>query len=224
MQEFKPELFLDAKWDIIAHIARKPSSPTEIAEATKTSISNVVQQLKILEAYDIVKGKKIVDNSPGKPRTIYTLASGFAFIVFARDGRAQRKYLKMDPSHEFLCNAIIGTGPDDAPLLSKMYATQEEFMKKCKAIGFLKSNKENIELFIITDHLDDVRSKHSNLFIGDMYNKTKKIVNWSHNEQEITDGLNRKDKYFMDMIKNAEILYDPNNILTKFKRIRMSLE
>jgi hypothetical protein len=100
----------------------------------------------------------------------------------------------------------------------------EEVLKKCKAIGFLKSTKDSIELFLITDHLDEIRAKFSNIFIDDHHGKIKKIINWSHNEFEINDGLNRKDRYFMDMIRNVQIIHDPNDILAHVKEVRENLK
>jgi hypothetical protein len=88
----------------------------------------------------------------------------------------------------------------------------------------LKSSKESIELFLITDHLDEIRSKFSNVFIEDYHGKTKKIINWSHNEFEINDGLHRKDKYFMDMIHNIRIIHDPSSILANIKGVRENIQ
>jgi len=81
-----------------------------------------------------------------------------------------------------------------------------------------QGRKRSIELFLITDHVDEIRSKFSNIFIEDHGGKTKKIINWTHNEFELNDGLNRKDRYYMDMLKNVSILYDPQGILLKYSK------
>lgn len=93
----------------------------------------------------------------------------------------------------------------------------EDILKKCKAIGVIKSTKDSIELFLVTDNVDEIRARFSNIFIEDNNGKTKKIINWTHNEFEINDGLNRKDRYFMDMLKNVQIIYDQQSVLDKYK-------
>jgi len=218
--EINPEILANNKWTILREIAQGPVSPTDLAAKTSTSLSNITQQLKLLEAHKIVGKKKSEEKSAGKPRTIYHINNEMVYSILLMDGKAERRVFKIDNTNKMFFNIIFGMNTEDILLMLKFCFKYEDVLKKCKAIGYLKSTRDSIELFLITDYLDEIRSKFSNIFIEDSHSKTKKIVNWSHNEFEINDGLGRKDKYFMDMIKNVEIINDPGSILLKFKEQR----
>jgi predicted transcriptional regulator len=220
MQDLNPELFTNSKWLLIKEISDQHQSPTELAEKTNTSLSNVIQQLKLLEAYNIVRKEKSLERNTGKPRTIYSINDEFVYGIMLRDGKCEKRYFKIDEMNATLANIIFTLNPDDIFYMMKFSFKYEDILKKCKAIGFIKSTKDSMELFLITDHVDEIRSKFSNIFIEDGHGKTKKIINWTHNEYEINDGLQRKDKYFMDMLKNAQLLHDSDSILQKFKQKR----
>ena len=219
-EEIIPEVFSSNKWNILKEIALLPQAPSDLALKTNTSLSNIIQQLKLLEAYDIVRKEKSEEKNSGKPRTIYYLNCEIVYTAILKDGKAERKIFNIDSSNDMFFNVLFSMNSDDLMFALKFGFKYEEVLKKCKAIGFLKSTKDSIELFLITDHLDEIRSKFSNIFVDDHHGKAKKIVNWSHNEFEISDGLHRKDKYFMDMTKNVQIIHDPQNILRRFKEAR----
>lgn len=218
--DFNPEMLLTGKWNILKAIAEMPQSPSDLALNTNTSLSNIIQQLKLLEAYKVVRKERSEEKNSGKPRTIYYLNSEFAYAVVLKDGMAERRTFYVDHGNEMFFNIFFSMSQEDVMFMLKFSFKYEEVLKKCKAIGVLKTSKDSIELFVITDHLEEIRSKFSNIFIDDYHGKTKKIVNWSHNEYEIHDGLHRKDKYFMDMVKNVQIIHDPGKILSHIKEVR----
>jgi hypothetical protein len=216
-EEFNFEIILNNKWNILKEIAKSPKSPSDLALQTNTSLSNIIQQLKLLEAYKIVRKVKSEEKNSGKPKTIYHINMETAYASLLKEGKAERKIFYIDNSNKMFFNILFSVNTEDLMFMLKFCFKYEEVLKKCKAIGFLKSTKDSIELFLITDYLDEIRSKFSNIFIEDYNGRTKKIINWSHNEFEINDGLSRKDKYFIDMIKNAQIVHDPIDILKRVK-------
>lgn len=221
--EFNPEILSNNRWVILKEIAEGPQSPSDLALKTNTSLSNITQHLKLLEAYKIVRKDKSEEKNTGKPRTIYSLNVELAYALVLKEGKAERRVFNIDSNNDMFFDVLFSTNHEDLMFMLKFSFKYEEVLKKCKSIGFLKSSKDSIELFLITDHLDEIRSKFSNIFIDDYHGKTKKIINWSHNEFEINDGLHRKDKYFMDMIKNVQIIRDPHNILSHIKEVRESI-
>jgi len=222
-EDFNPEILLTGKWNILKAIAEAPQSPSDLALSTNTSLSNIIQQLKLLEAYKMVRKERSEEKNSGKPRTIYYLNSEFAYAIVLKDGMAERKTFYVDHGNEMFFNIFFGMTQEDVMFMLKFSFKYEEVLKKCKSIGFVKSSKDSIELFLITDHLEEIRSKFSNIFIDDYHGKTKKIVNWSHNEFEVNDGLHRKDKYFMDMVKNVQTIHDPHGILAHIKEVRENI-
>lgn len=221
MQEINEELLANNKWQLLKEIASESQSPTELAEKTKTSISNVTQQLKLLEAYALVRREKEQEkNSIGKPKTIYTLNHEFVHATLLKHGKAEKKLFKIEGFGRMLFNMLFLTSTEDAFFILKFIIKHEELSKKCKAIGLIRTGKETIELFLITDHVDEIRAKLSNMFIEDLSGHTKKIINWSHNDYEISEGLNKKDRYYLDMLRNSQIIYDPHDVLARYKRQR----
>ncbi|MGV8140808.1 MAG: winged helix-turn-helix domain-containing protein [Candidatus Woesearchaeota archaeon] len=223
-KEVNPEIFFGNKWNILKAIAETPQSPSDIALSTNTSLSNILQQLKLLEAYSIVHREKSDEKSAGKPRTIYYLNTEMAYAVVLKDGMAEHKTFYVDHGNEMFFNIFFKMSQEDVMFMLKFSFKYEEVLKKCKSIGFLKSSKDSIELFLITDHLDEIRSKFSNIFIDDHLGKIKKIVNWSHNEFEVNEGLHHKDKYFMDMVKNVHTIHDPSKVLSRIKEVRENIQ
>jgi len=233
--ELAEEICTNNKWALLQLIAEEPQTPSALALKTHTSISNVVQQLKLLEAYNIVTHERAPLQEPeqktttsiksriknsGKPKNIYTLTTQTIYMTILRKGFAQKKTIKLDSNNILLFTTIATTNSEDAFFILKFMMTYEDLIKKTKAIGFLKSTRESIELFIISDHLEELRSKFSNIFVQDLSGKTKKIVNWSHNEYEITDGLHRSDPYFVGMIKTVTPLYDPKELFKTLTKTR----
>src|SRR3989339_622746 len=222
MQDISEEILCNSKWLIIKEIAQKTQSASELATVLKTSVSNVIQQLKLIEAYGLVRKEKSTEKNIGKPKINYALNQEFVYALMVNQGRAEKKYFKSEGISKMMFNLLF-LSSDDAYYIMKFSIKYEEILKKCKAIGYIKSTRESIELFVITDHVDEIRAKFSNLFIEDLNGKTKKIINWSHNDFEINDGLDRGDKYFMDMLKNVQVIHDPGNVLIRYKAKRENI-
>lgn len=224
------ELLSDNKFLILKAISLGTSNPTSIAEITNTSLSNVSQQIKILEAYGLIRKVESLKNSnkyktnesstqqiktSGKPKTNYEINSNnMSFAVTSKE-LCVKKTISINKTIKPIISIIANTDEEDIAFLLKFYYKYEEVIAKIKAFGIVKSSKESIELFIITDHLDEIRGKFSNIFI-DEGGRTKKIINWSHNETELREGLIRKDKYFIDFIKNIRIIEDKEGVLQKY--------
>jgi len=217
MQELNHEMFSENKWPILKALAEKQQSQTELAAKTGTSLSNITQQIKLLEAYNVVKRHRDPEKSAGKPKTIYSLNTEIVYAIMLKNGKAEKKTFRIEGVISLVFNSLFLPNPDDTFYIIKFFIRHEEMLKKCKAIGFLKSGKDSIELFLITDNVDEIRIKFSNTFVEDTSGRTKKIINWTHNEFEINDGLHRKDKYFVDIFKNVQALYDPQGLIERFK-------
>ena len=80
VEEFTSEIFSSNKWVILKEIAENPQSPSDLALKTNTSLSNITQQLKLLEAFKVVRKEKSEEKNAGKPRTIYYLNEEFIKI------------------------------------------------------------------------------------------------------------------------------------------------
>ena len=210
-------LFDNTRWEIIKQLSRKPKSMTKIAEEINTSVANVGQQLKLLEAYNFVsKVKKSSTGKPGKPTSEYMLKKDFLYIGYIRKGLAKRKSIDVqDPMHQLLTNTLFLDKTEDQYFVMKALLDNEELLEKCDSISLLKSEHDKLELLLITKHVDKIRKEYSNFTIKGKKG-SKKIICWTHSPEEIDEGLDKKEKYFTEIIKRFIVLFDPNNTMSRW--------
>lgn len=208
-------LLSSARWDIIKAISKGRTSATELAKATKSSLPNVSQQVRLLEAYDLIEYVKD-QKTGGKPRQLYGLKRDICHIAFARHGFADKRFFNPDPYHAALINILFIPNMQDHHYLLRFLVNNDDILKHC-SVAFLKSNEHELELLIITDELALIRQKYSNTFI-EHNGKMRKVVCWSHSIHEINEGLGRKEPYFEHLVQNPFILHDPRDQFAKVKR------
>jgi hypothetical protein len=210
------ELLLgNARWDIIKAVSQGRASATELSKVTKSSLPNISQQVRLLEAYDLVSYVKDQKVGQGKPRQIYGLKREICHLTFAREGFADKRFFNPDQYHTMLLNVLFVPSMQDHPYLHK-YLLNEEILQTT-AVAFLKSSEAEIEVLIITDRLDEIRAKYSNTFV-EHNGKVRKVVAWTHSLHELNDGLTRKESYFENLMKNPHILHDPKRQFERVKR------
>ena len=87
-------LITGTKWEILQLLAKRKQSPSELAKKLKTTIANVSTQLRLLQTAGLIKSEK-ARLGKGKPRTVYSLADRFAFIVLLADGTAKAERIRL---------------------------------------------------------------------------------------------------------------------------------
>ena len=219
------DLLTKSKWSILKELAKGDKSAVEIAKKTNQSIANVTQQLIILEAYELVKKlkqeKPEKQKRPGKPKTPYALNQELFAFCFLKPGLAEKSVIKLkeaDMFPKFVLNAYFILKEEDQYPVVK-YVCESEILKKADTIAFLQSNEKEIELFIITEQqLHDFREKFSNFHVTGLDGKTKKIISWSHNKKEVEEGLEKKEDYYVNLVKNSKELIDKKEYLKELKQ------
>lgn len=208
------QLLGNARWEIIRQISKGRAAATELAKSTKSSLPNVSQQMKLLEAYDLVEYIKDQRHGQGKPRQIYQLKREFCHLTYARHGFAEKRFFSPSTYHQMLLNIMFLPSIQDHAYLHKLLLLNEE-LQQC-AVAFLKSNEHEIELLLLTEHLDQFRQKYSSTFI-EVNGRMKKIIGWTHSLHELQEGLNRKEAYFERLAEHA-VIHDPRSQFEKLKR------
>ena len=215
------DLLTKSKWSILKELSKGDKSAVDIARKTSQSIANVTQQLALLEAYNLVKkAKQEKLKKPGKPKTAYALSQEIFAFSFLKPGMAEKSIIKLreaDLFPKFVLNAYFTLKEEDHYPVIK-YVCESEIIKKAECIAFLQSNEKEIELFVITEQqLHDFREKFSNFHVNCLDGKTKKIISWSHNKKEVEEGLERKEDYFINLVKNSRELIDKKEELKELK-------
>src|SRR3989338_4809580 len=93
-------LFTEQKWNILHHLSAGGQSPLQLAKLTNTTISNISQQLKLLEAASLVKKKKVQNRDKGKPRSVYYLSDDFAYLISLSRNFVSKKFLIFTNYHK----------------------------------------------------------------------------------------------------------------------------
>ena len=100
-------LFTSTKWEIIEALSVKSHSPLELSKKLNTTMANISQQLRLLEALDLVKKKKVSNRDKGKPRTLYSLSADYAYIILFAQGVAQKKLIQLAPSTKTIVRGLL---------------------------------------------------------------------------------------------------------------------
>jgi|FLOH01.1.fsa_nt_gi DNA-binding transcriptional ArsR family regulator len=211
-------ILTNSKWSLIKELAKQIQTPTDLAEKTNTSIANVTQQLKLLEAYGLVKKEKTINNNlPGKPKTNYSIGKEIIFLTYISEGTAEKIELKLDPLQKSILNLWLYLKKEDAYTIEKYFAINEEILIKCQAVGIVGQGNNQIDLLIITEEIHDIRAKYSNKEIEDLEGRKKKIICWTHTIEEIKNGLINKEEYFKNLVSNLKPILDKENIFKKIE-------
>ncbi|MFT4261044.1 MAG: ArsR family transcriptional regulator [Candidatus Woesearchaeota archaeon] len=200
------------KWDIIKELSKKPSGPKELAEKIGSTTSNISQQLKLLEAQGYLN-KKRIDQGKGSrkknaARIIYSINQNKTYIVNL-GLNTKIKEIQQTTHNNLIINLILND-LDINPIL-KFYLNHKKLFEKVDALLYLETKNNETHLLVITDQIQEFREKNS-LELED-----SKIIFWSHTLQEIKEGIQKKEEYFVEKIKKSKILYDKNNTYAKIK-------
>jgi len=84
------------RWEILKIISERPSSPIEIAEKTKTTVSFISQQLKLLEATQLVTKEKTGAFEKGKPRNLFSISKDLFYLIILTNGFGEKKSLNLE--------------------------------------------------------------------------------------------------------------------------------
>ena len=203
------DVFSDSKWDILKDLSEKKFSPLQLAEKYKTTVGNVGHQLRLLEAFGLIKKEKISNREKGKPRTLFSLAYDCAFLASATDGFADRKLLKLSDHHDTILKMWF---IDDTRLhyyLEKFYWKIEDHIDKINGIA-VRSAGDMVHVVILTKAKKQLEKKiGSEIILKDREGVPLAFVLRFMDEEELKS---------FGSLKEHHVIYDPNNVLGCYKQ------
>src|SRR3989344_7343405 len=114
-------MFTEQKWNILRELSSEKASPLQLAEKLNTTMANISQQLRLLEASNLVKKEKIKNRDKGKPRTLFSLTHDHAYIIPTMSNFAEKKLLKVEDHHRIILKIWFLVNPDLHSPLEKIY-------------------------------------------------------------------------------------------------------
>ncbi len=212
-------LLTTAKWAILSELAKGERSASEIAKATGTSLPNISQQIKLLEAWGLVKLRKESKGVPGKPRLIYGLNKELAHVAMIKEGLVGKRVVALDQMTGAIMSIMLLPKQDDHYFLQKFFWLHEDYIDACDAIGVAESNPGEIHLLVFAKEkaLAKLREEHSKIKVEKSKEEKKTVISWTHTAEEFIEGYANGDDYFKNLAKNLHIIKDPHKL---FEAIR----
>ncbi|MCG8688091.1 MAG: ArsR family transcriptional regulator, partial [Desulfobacterales bacterium] len=139
------------RWEILQVIIKEPSSPMEIAEKIDVTISFVSQQLKLLEAANLVKKTRIKNTVKGKPRLIFSINHESCYMIPLAKGFQKKKLINMSEERKALVH-IWGLEDESASqLMEEFFFRIRKYLSKIDAIAvYTKSGK--LKVYFTSTH------------------------------------------------------------------------
>ena len=114
-------------------------------------MANISQQLKLLEAANLVHKRKIKNRDKGKPRSLFSLTDDFVFLVPAMNNFAGKKLLKATNHHKIMLRIWFLKNEQLHYPLEKLYWRLEKSFDSIEAI--LVDEVKN-QIIVVSDNLD----------------------------------------------------------------------
>jgi DNA-binding transcriptional ArsR family regulator len=212
-------LLNSSRWNILEALARGEFTASELARITKSSLPNISQQAKLLEAYEVIKTRREEKQGPGKPRTIYELNKNLAHIAVARKGFAGKKTLTLDTFHNAVLNIWFLDRADDHYYLQKFLWQNEELIKECLGMALVEARGDELHLLVLAapEKLEHLRKKFSKAVISSQ-EKQRSVIAWTHSVEEMREGLARDDTYYKNLLKKPHIIVEKDDVFREFMK------
>jgi len=194
--------FSSPRWRILEIIAKKPSSPLEISSRLKTSVAYVSQQLKLLEAADLVHKEKTGQAEKGKPRNIYSISREILHLTSLMHNLPLKKVVYLTDYHKLILRIWLLDNVDLHYYLEKFYWQIEEDLNDITGIFVdLSSNKGKV--IVVSDN------KKLKLKIDNFEKNSKNKLQISLLSESEFKNISQKDLY---PIHDPSLIMDKKNL------------
>ena len=209
-------LFTEQKWNIFKLLSQDKLSPLQLAQKSNTTIANISQQLKLLEAVDLVKKEKIKNREKGQPRTLFSISNDYAYLVFATNDFAEKKLLVLNDYDKFLLRTLFLENAELHYYLSKFYWKIEDYLELLDMIIVMKGGDE-IEIALVAEKAKEIEKKINITQIKKPNGETKSVKILAFTKEELIK-LVKQGKAPFSPVKDLQVIHDPKRILSDLKK------
>src|SRR3989338_6603848 len=156
-------MFTEQKWNILRELSSEKASPLQLAEKLNTTMANISQQLRLLEASNLVKKEKIKNRDKGKPRTLFSLTHDHAYLVSAMNNFAAKKLVHLNEHQKATVRIWFIEDEELQHKAEKLYWNLLDALDKVDAIIADQGNKA---LLVLTKEREAVREISEKTGIG----------------------------------------------------------
>ncbi|MCP3686327.1 MAG: winged helix-turn-helix transcriptional regulator [bacterium] len=207
-------LFTEQRWNILRSLSEQSYSPLQLAGMLNTTMANISQQLRLLEAANIVKKHKIPNRDRGKPRSMFSLANDHAYLISAMNGFADKRLLQMSEYHEIILRIWFIDNPEWHYYVEKFYWKIEPYMDQIQ--GFAAISNGSVELVLVSEKPRELEKKICSQTIRKPGGESKEIkVKVLAREEAVKFAKQHKAPFTAGKLT---ILHDPESIFLKISK------
>jgi len=183
------------RWEILKIISERPSSPIEIAEKTKTTVSFISQQLKLLEATQLVTKEKTGAFEKGKPRNLFSISKDLFYLIILTNGFGEKKSLNLENYQKSILRVWSLENKYLQYLLEDLFYKIKNNFNEIDAI-FLDIKKINLSVIIFSE--DKKLQQIIETFSKKMLDAVKNKDNW--NDMGVYDHFINSDNIYISVL------------------------
>ena len=213
-------LFTEQRWNILKFLSEKKYSPLQLAEKSNTTMANISQQLRLLEASNLVKKEKISNRDKGKPRTLFSLSEDYAYLISAMNGFAGKKLKKLDNFHKILFRTWFLEDPNLEYYAEKFLWSIESCIKNIDLI-IMKNEGNCVKVIIASKNPKSIEKKIRDTTIKNTDDKSKDF-NIEIMTFEQAEKLAKQGGGLFSSLSGLNIIYDPFIITSKLREMEGS--
>jgi predicted transcriptional regulator len=196
--ELEP-MFTEQKWNILKCLSNEKLSPLQLAGSLNTTMANISQQLRLLEAANLVKKEKIKNRDKGKPRALFSLTDDYVYLVSAMNNFAEKRLFKVDNHHRIIMKIWFIQDEELQNATERVYWKIEHYIK---SINLISVDEDKNSIYIVSDKKKEIER------IADLDN----LRIFSKEEAEKLIRLNKEP---FSSAGNLTVIYDPESMLKK---------
>ncbi len=141
--------FSSPRWTILDIIAKRPSSPLEISQEMGTSVSYVSQQLRLLEAANLVIKERTGNAEKGKPRMVFSVPREMMHMTVLINQLPAKKLLYLTSYHKLILRIWLLENPTLHPLIEKLYWQLESSLDIVDGI-FVQTSGSTPKVYVVS--------------------------------------------------------------------------
>jgi predicted transcriptional regulator len=190
-------MFTEQKWNIIKCLSNEKYSTLQLAQNLNTTMANISQQLRLLQAANLVKKEKIKNRDKGKPRSLFSLTDDYAYLVSSMKRFADKKLLKVTDHHRAILKIWFIGNEQLQYETEKLYWKLEPYTTQISAIAV---NEKTGGIYIISE-----KTREMERIVK--YEKAK-VISKTDAEKLVHQGN-------PPLITDLTVIYDPTDLLVK---------
>jgi len=186
-------MFVEQKWNILKCLSQKKMSPLQLSQTLDTTMANVSQQLRLLEAMNLVKKEKIRNRDKGKPRSLYSLTKDYAYLIPTMQGFAKKRLVPLTEHQKSILRIWFVDNENLHYPIEKLYWELQHHLADINTI--FVDNKSGI-VYIASDNKE----------ISSITKKSSLTIK-TFSRNSLSSTINGLDK------NNLIVIYDPEHII-----------